>query len=286
MKTWRLSGGNGATSKTAGTNHPGGVLVHFYAKDTVASDTVSIVFKEMGGELIKTFSTHPDKENNDTKLEVQPGLNRINWDMRYKGAKTFPGMILWSATTRGPLAVPGEYQVSLSINGEEQNQTFEIMADPRSSSSQSDLQEQFDFLIDVRDKLSEANQTVIDIRKISKQIKAVTAKVEKDSDVGKMGKEIIKDMKLIEEALYQTKNESRQDPLNYPIRLNNKVGHLGSLAGFGTYKPTDQAKAFFMEVSAKIDEQTSAFNKIVEERIGDFNQSVLESKIEAVKLDD
>ena len=42
-------------------------------------------------------------------------------------------------------------------------------------------------------------------------------------------------MSTIEETLYQTQNESRQDPLNFPIRLNNKLGHLGSLSGFGSF---------------------------------------------------
>ncbi len=287
MKTYRMGGGNGATSKTAGTNHPGGVLVHFFVKDTSKNDTISISFNEMDGDLIKLFSTHPDKKENEGQLEVEPGLNRMNWNMRYNGAKTFPGLIMWAATTRGPIAIPGEYQVTLSVNGNTQSQTFEIVNDPRSGSSQSDLEEQFNFLISVRDKLTEANQAVIDIRKVREQIKDILAKAEDDQeDLKKMGKEILKDMKTIEEALYQTKNESGQDPLNFPIRLNNKVGHLGSLMGIGSFKPTDQAKAFYDEVSAKIDEQTGALKEIIDNRIDEFNEAVYQSKIAAVKLDE
>lgn len=287
MNTYRMGGGNGATSKTAGTNHPGGVLVNYYLKDTAKTDTIRLAFKEMDGDVIKVFSNYPDKENDESQLKTVPGMNQMNWNMRYKGATTFPGMILWWATTNGPTAVPGEYTVSMSVNGMEQNQTFELVKDPRSSSSQEDLQEQFDFMIAVRDKLSEANQAVIDIRKVRAQINDVVKKAgEENEEVTKMGKEILADMKTIEEALYQTKNESRQDPLNFPIRLNNKVGHLASLTSIGDYKPTDQAQAFFTEVSADIDAQIADLELILGDRIDAFNKAVYDSKIDAVKLEE
>ena len=287
MKTYRMGGGNGATSKTAGTNHPGGVLVHYFVKDTSASDTVAINFTEMDGKLIKTFSTHPNKEEDEGKLSLEPGLNRLRWNMRYKGATTFPGMILWWATTQGPQAVPGTYTVTLTVNGKVQSEEFELVKDPRVSSTQADLQDQFDYLISVRDKLSETNQAVIDIRKVRGQINDVMGKLGEDNeDLKELAKGILKDMKMIEEALYQTKNESGQDPLNYPIRLNNKVGHLGSLMGVGDFKPTDQAKAFFNEVSAAIEKEIEKLDAIMEDRIPKFNEAVFNAKIEAVKLED
>ena len=113
MKAYRMGGGNGLKSKTEGTNHPGGVLVHYFVKDTNQSDTISISFKENDGELIKTYSTHFDTESNESKLNVNPGLNQFSWDMRYQGAKTFPGMILWAVDTIGPKAIPGQYLVCL-----------------------------------------------------------------------------------------------------------------------------------------------------------------------------
>ena len=82
MDSYRMSGGNGRESKTAGTNHPGGVLVNFFVKDTVKTDTISISFHEADGDLIKMFSTHPNKDDNEVKLKLEPGLNTTNWDMR------------------------------------------------------------------------------------------------------------------------------------------------------------------------------------------------------------
>ncbi len=286
MDSYRMGGGNGNTSKTAGTNHPGGVLVNYFVQDTSATDTLSIAFSDMNGELIKKYSTHPDKKNDESRLAVAPGLNTMNWNMRYKGASTFPGMIMWAARTTGPMAVPGEYQVSMTVNGKEQVQTFNLLKDPRVSSSQEDLQAQFDFLIKVRDKLSDANDAVKDIRKARTQINDVMKKAEEKKEISDLGKSILKDMKAIEEALYQTKNESGQDPLNFPIRLNNKVGHLNSLMGVGQFRPTAQAEAFYNEVAEKIDEQTSMLEEILTNKIAAFNEVVYNNRIDAVKLED
>ena len=92
-------------------------------------------------------------------------------------------------------------------------------------------------------------------------------------------------MKAVEEALYQTKNRSGQDPLNFPIRLNNKLGHLASLASMGDYKPTDQDIAFEKEVSQQIDVELEKLKLVFSKDIPHFNQMVGEANIPAVKLE-
>ncbi|MEP1033223.1 glycosyl hydrolase [Ekhidna sp.] len=283
MDSYRMGGGNGRTSKTAGTDHPGGVLVNYFVRDTSKTDTISISFLESDGDVIKRYSTHPDKDENEEKLDVKQGYNTMNWGMRYNGAKTFDGMILWWATTGGPIAIPGAYAVKMEVNGAESTQDFNILADPRAEATQSDYQAQFDFLIKVRDKLTETHEGIINIRKAKSQISDVMKKAEND-EISELGKAIIKDMSEIEKALYQTQNESGQDPLNFPIRLNNKLGHLASLSGVGSYKPTDSALAFYDQVTAKIDEQLKMLNAILDTRIDEFNQKVKEAEVDAVKL--
>ncbi|MFK7952878.1 MAG: WD40/YVTN/BNR-like repeat-containing protein, partial [Ekhidna sp.] len=285
MDSYRMGGGNGRTSKTAGANHPGGVLVNYFVKDTAKTDTIAISFHEADGDLIKRFSTHPNKKEKEGALSVKEGFNTMNWNMRYDGAKTFDGMILWWATTGGPMATPGDYKVNMSVNGVETIHDFKLLKDPRGSATQADLQAQFDFMMKVRDKLTETHEGIINIRKAKAQINDVMAKADND-DISKMGKEIIKEMSEIEKTLYQTKNESGQDPLNFPIRLNNKLGHLASLAGVGDNRPTDSSLAFYDEVTGLIDEQLAMLNKIFETSISEFNQKVKEAEVDAVKLDE
>jgi hypothetical protein len=192
MDSYRMGGGNGATSKRNGTNHPGGVLVNFHLADTTKSDTISISFHESNGTLIKTFSTYPDKKANESKLEVKPGFNTMNWNMRYNGAKTFDGMILWWASTSGPMAIPGSYKVKMTKNGDEMQQDFSILADPRMEASVADLKAQFDFLLKVRDKLTETHEGIINLRNARKQINEVLAKSDNE-ELEEMGKSINKE---------------------------------------------------------------------------------------------
>ena len=283
VKAYRMGGGNGLKSKTEGTNHPGGVLVHYFVKDTNQSDTISISFKEIDGKLIKTYSTHFDTESDESKLIVKPGLNQFSWNMRYQGPKTFPGMILWAVDTLGPKAIPGKYLVELKINKEAMTKEFDIVPDPRKSASQEDLKSQFDFLIKVRDKLSAANQGVIDIRAIKPQIDDLSKKMDSEhKDVIKLISKISNDLKNIEEILYQTQNESGQDPLNFPIRLNNKMGYLGSIMAIGDNKPTDQSLKFYSEISTEIDTELMKLEKIKTEDLEALNKLISNKNIRAI----
>lgn len=284
QKTYRI-GGRSRESLTAGTNRASGVMVHYYLKDTASSDTVALSFHEPNGKTIATFSNHPDKKKKEGKLTVKPGTNLFTWDMRYSDAEGFDGMILWWASLNGPKAVPGKYEVKLSVDGNEQVQPFELIKDPRSSATQKDLQAQFDFLIEVRDKLSETNKAVEKIREAKTQIQDVMKKTEVDT-IKTYGKSMIAELKEIEEALYQTKNRSGQDPLNFPIKLNNRLGHLNSLMAMGDNPPTESAKKFRAEITAEIDQYLKQLDQLVKTKLDQFNQLVQKNKVPAVLLED
>lgn len=288
MDAYRMDGGGGwRTSKTVGTNHPGGVMVYFHMKDTASSDTVRLEFADRNGNLIRAFSTAPDKDEKEGKLDVDKGMNYFNWNMRYQGAETFEGMILWWSSMSGPRAVPGDYKVTLIKNGEEVTQDFKILKDPRSSSSVAELQEQFDFLQSVVDKVSETHTAIKDLRETKSQIQKVMAQVEDvegAEEVQEEGKAIIKELTAIEETLYQTKNRSGQDPLNFPIRLNNKLAHLNSLMSVGDFKPTDSAIEFKKEVTELIDSELNKLRSIYSSQIPDFNEKVKGLKWDPVEV--
>ncbi len=286
MPSWRMEGRGGSTSRTAGTNHPGGVMIHFYLKELGDKDKISLEIFEEDGKLIKKFSSQPETKAKEEKLNYKAGSNRFVWNMVYPGADSFQGMILWAASMRGPLALPGTYIAKLNVNGEVQETSFEIVKDPRSDASMADLQEQFDFLISVRDKLSETNNAITKIRQAREQLNLATAKMKGNefADINKKAKSILKTMKEVEEALYQTKNQSRQDPLNFPIRLNNKLGHLNSLVSSGDYKPTASAIEFKKEVTALIDAELNKLKEVFENEVPAFNKMVKEMDVDAVIL--
>ena len=89
-------------------------------------------------------------------------------------------------------------------------------------------------------------------------------------------------MTVIEETLYQTKSKSNQDPLNFPIRLNNKLAHLNSLTRIGSYRPTQQAIDFKNEINQLIDKELSKLYVLFDLNVKILNQKVRESKIDLI----
>ena len=289
MPSYRMRGGSiDKPSKTEGMNHPGGVMIHYFLKDTIKTQ-VSLEIQDNKGMLIKKFSTKPDKKAKEEALKIKTGINRFVWNMHYADAEGFDGLIMWAGGLTGPKANPGQYKAKLIVNGKSTETNFEIVKDPRTSISAIDMQEQFNFLLTVRDKLSETNKAVKKIRSTREQLNRVTDPLKDKTDMKELtdlAKSIEDEMKKIEEALYQTKNKSGQDPLNFPIRLNDKLSGLASEADDGDYKPTGQVKEVYKEISGKIDEQLQLLNKIFNEQIPKFNEMVKQKQISAVSLSD
>jgi hypothetical protein len=288
MDSYRMNGSS-RKSKTAGQNHPGGVLINYFAKNVEEKDTISLSFFEISGKHIKTFSTKPDADQKEEKLTSEKGANQFNWNMQYPDAEKVKGMILWWASLRGPKALPGDYTVKLSKNGIlYSEQTFTLLKDPRSSASEEDLKSQFDFIIEIQEKLTETHKTLKNITKIKNQVKQLKSSIsdkEKNKEIIDLADKIVKDLTKHENELYQTKSKSNQDPLNFPIKLNNKLAHLNSLSSIGDFKPTDQSNKFKNEVIKLIDYELEKVYSIFENDVKQLNKKVKESDIDLINLD-
>ncbi len=286
---YRLDGRQDTRAKNAGTNHPGGVLTYFYIskmpEDT--STLITLSFLDESGQLIREFSNQAkDKED---KLKVEPGANLFVWDMHYPRAKEFEGMVLWWAGLDGPKAPPGQYRARLKVGEKQVEQTFNLLKDPRSTSTDDDLQAQFTFMQEVNRKVSEAHQAIIDIREVRKQLEHFTRRWKGDEGIKELmakAEAIDSVMSEVEKELYQTKNQSRQDPLNYPIKLTNKLAHLNSLVGTGDFRPTEQAYQAKRELTEMIDEHLAVFYRLKEKEIPAFNSMVKKAAVDVIFLEE
>lgn len=247
-------------SKTEGTNRPGGVLVYFHLRDS-AKQELRIEFLDKAGNLIREFSSKGIEK--DT-LKYKLGANEFNWNLRVPDAKGFEGMIMWSGPLRGPKVVPGEYIVKLTVDGKSEQQSFKVLPDLRYETSQEDLQAQYDFLLQVRDKLTETHEAIISIRQYRDKLNALAT--EKPGQKRRI-EPVVKSITEIEQELYQTQNRSNQDPLNFPIRLNNKLAHLNVIVGTGEWRATDGAEAVRVEITRQIDVQLAKFRDIEKNQI-------------------
>ena len=252
-------------------------------------DSVVVEIFDGAGNLADRFEgTEPDFEadpdfsffrsRRSSLPTTGKGLNRFSWNGRYSGAVEFDGMILWSArATSGPKAPPGEYRVSVTAAGVTESTDLTLIADPRLEGvTTADLQEQFDLASRIRDRTSQANEAVIQIRDVRLQLQD---RLEGSSDQGVMadGGRLIEEMTEVEEALYQTKNRSNQDPLNFPIRLNNRLASLRRSVENGDAKPTDGAYAVFEELSGELDQHLGRLGGLLGERLDGLNGKITAS---------
>jgi photosystem II stability/assembly factor-like uncharacterized protein len=296
---YRMRGRGGSSSRTAGQNIAGGVNLRFWIKELPdeKSDCRLTISSTDEGESV-VFRRQDDKQNGkaaeeqsdlddltERKLKVAQGMNTVNWDMRVNKAKNFEGMVIWGGGLQGPLVVPGTYKAELTVGEWSDEITIEILKDPRSQSTNDDLQAQYDFLIGVRDKLTETHLAISNLRDVKKQIKTLLDRIRKQDeykDIVEAGEMLVEKLSNIETRLYQTQNQSPQDPLNFPIRLNNRLSSLVGVVSMGDNAPTKQAISVRDELTAEIDQELSELSNIFDTEIVDFNRSVLESSIPAI----
>ena len=283
IDSYRMGSPGRGTPRNAGKNHHNGVEVFFNIDDKIIDDNTSVTLEFLDNEkkLIKKY----DNQSDENALNINGEKNSFVWNMRYDDAKGFDGLVMWAASLRGPIASPGQYYVKLTVNEKSEEQSFNILKDPRSNSTNEDLKEQFDFLLSVRDKVSDIHQTIIDIRSSRSQLIDLKSKIsDKYPDMENSISDVISRITLIEEKLYQTKNRSGQDPLNFPIRLNNKLAHLTSVASVGNFKPTDQMYNVRDELIGLIDKELKMWEDIKENDLVKLNSTILENNIQLITI--
>ncbi len=284
---YRMGGRSNSKSLTTGTNHPSGVLTYFNVANSDAKEiTLSYLTKQ--GDTIKSFTTKGTKEKNN-KLEVENGSNVHSWNMRGDGAERLKGMILWWGSTAAPMAVPGEYEVVLTVDDESYTKPFTIIPDGNSETDLAGMQRQFDFITNVNSTVDKAHKSIKKIRKINSQLEAFQKQYKEDEgikDLVEKAKKLQESFSEIEKALYQTKNKSGQDPLNFPIRLTNKLAHLNSLVGMDDFPPTQQDVAVKDELSRQINVELIKFDQLISEEISAFNTAFNQKKLKYLFVGD
>ncbi len=201
------------------------------------------------------------------------GANSFQWNLRYPDAVGFRGMIFWAAGTQGPVARPGAYSVRLTVGDKSETQSFKLVKDPRSQGSDSDLDEQFAFAIQVRDKTSDANNAVRTIRNLKAQLKDRTrqAPAPRGAALERLATALVDQLSAVEAEIYQVKNRSGQDPLNYPIKLNNQIAALLGVVTSAEAKPTAQSYEVFKVLSAELEAQMTKLRGLLDSGLAGVN---------------
>jgi hypothetical protein len=193
-------------------------------------------------------------------------------------------MIMWAAGTAGPVIPPGTYTVRLTVGDEPpQTQTFQVRADPRAGASPADLEEQYAFLLRIRDKSNEANNAVRTIRNVKAQLAARRATAgNRSAAFDRLARALEGELSSVEGEIYQVRNRSGQDPLNYPIKLNNQIAALSGVVASAEAKPTKQSYEVFELLSAQLKVQTDQLRPLLGPRLDAVNAELRRLSLEPV----
>ena len=269
-------------AKNAGMNPVNGSVINYYLKSVNDSSVVSIDILDRDKKLIKAYSSTAKEK--DKLLEIKNGMNQFVWNMRYDSAEKVRGLILWHGAVPGPKAAPGQYFYKIKADKDSTEGSFTIKANPVYRLSQKDYDDQFNFLLSVRDKFSEIQKAILNITALRKQIndfvslqgKGIPKPIKQQADT------INKQMTVIEEALHQTKAKSGQDVLNYPIRLDDKISGLYDFASSGNAAPARQVIDAFSILSAQADVQLNKLKQIMNTDVANFNKTIRENALPVI----
>jgi photosystem II stability/assembly factor-like uncharacterized protein len=270
---YRVIGGGGRVRGVlnGGENPPSGLVAQYRLKEKPKGEVLVEIF-DAKGKLVRKFP----------KAAAEAGLNRFTWDLRYPETVSFPGMIYWAANSQGPMAVPGSYTVKVSVDGKTQSQPFVLKKDPRMEGDVEELQKQLDLSLQIQEKVNQANQAVIQIRDVRKQVEELMARSSKTPSIVEAGKKLNAALTAVEQELYQTKNQSGQDPLNYPIRLNNKLAALLGTVQNSDRGPTVQATQVYEDLATKTNVHLRKLEGLIQTELVAFNQLVRDANVPAV----
>jgi hypothetical protein len=278
------------TPATAIRSTPGVALAYWLKKD---AQRVTLDVLDSTGHVVRSFvpdTTRRDSTRRDSTrvaggaggdegfgptpgpfTAAKTGVNRLVWDLRYASATTFPGMVLWGASTAGPAAPPGRYTVRLTVDGREQTKPIVVRRNPLFKDvTDADLRAQFALAIKIRDKVSEANGAVVQIRGIKRE---ATDRVTKNSDakLKDTGDKLTTNLSDVEDDIYQVKNRSGQDPLNFPIKINNRLANLQRVVSSADGRPIANAPVLFAEYTKQLSVQMGRLQQVVNTDLAAFN---------------
>ncbi|MFC1554756.1 WD40/YVTN/BNR-like repeat-containing protein [candidate division KSB1 bacterium] len=271
------------TIRWAGRSGSSRVNLRYYI-GSEPSNSITLEIFDSNGQLITK-----SEETGRRRLRSQIGWNSFSWDMRYPGATTVPGHPMWAASTNGPLAVPGIYKAKLTKDGRSSEVEFEIKIDPRLGSTVQQLQLQFDLLIAIRDKVSQAHDTVNQLRLLREDIESLKTQAESVS----AGRQLINradnmlaKLSEIEANILQVKSSSGQDPLNFPIKVNNRLAALTGSVSSSYLAPTKQAYDVFNMLSAELDGYLDSYGNVTTTDLNSLNSLARSANLPEIRLKD
>lgn len=265
-------GGGGAGN--SGANPLGGIVIRYFLP--MDGQKVSIEVADASGTVVAKNDSAPSGA----------GLNQVSLWGQYPSYRNIPGLVMWGAFPMPINAPPGVYNVKMTVGGTTKSTQVRLLKDPRNECTEADLVEQAAFARKVAARVTEAHEALLKIRDARKKVSAAMEEAKKQNkltpQMTSAKDALLAKIEEVEVEIYQTKMQSGQDPLNYPIKLNNKLGALlGNVLG-GEGRPTQQCYDVYEMLSGQLQLQLDALKKAWDVELAKLNSQLTGAGMAAI----
>lgn len=295
----RLGSANPRSFAWDGQNAPDGAVINYYLKTKPADkDTVTLEILDSAGKVVRKYSSEKknpadeqpaeagDEFHSPKTIPVKAGVNRFVWDLRYETPTLIPGQVWDSADNpKGPLALPGEYQVRLTAEGKTLTEPLTVKLDPRVKNAPEDLSKEFDLSLKIRDEITLADETVNAMNSVKAQIAALRKRLGSSAQhkpILDAADAIEKKMKPIDGQLWQAKMKASEEDLNYPDEINDQLKGIAEFMEGSDNAPTAADYAAYADLRGKADKLIAQWKEIKSKDLAALNEQIRKANIPAI----
>ena len=285
-------------SKRVGQNPPSGAVLYFYLKDAPKAGTETrIEILDASGKTIRKYSSaenelldepaDPDDKKPEKEIKPEAGLNRFVWDLRYEEAHRVPGYYLWEygRGAKGPVAVPGQYQVRLTVGGESQVAPLEVKLDPRVNVSQADLVQQFDMLMQIHEELDHVYDAVNQIQDVRLQVAGLKRRLPENAsakNIASSADDLEKKLVAVRNQLINLTISANEDSLAYAPQIDAKLAFLASDMASADSAPTEAEQLQFEKLKRQGGELLGQWDDLQRRDLAAFQKLTAEGSLSTV----
>jgi photosystem II stability/assembly factor-like uncharacterized protein len=280
-----------------GDNPPAGAMIDYYFK-TAPKDEPTLDILDSQGKVVRHISSKedkktqqppewPDRQERIKTIPAKEGMNRFPWDLRYNDPVQTPGAFYEGDGPKGPLALPGDYQVRLTVAGKTQTAPLKLVVDPRTKDHEAELPKQFALSSQVNDRISQLHTAINEIREVKAQIKDLHTRFDQDQRLKaalQAADDTEKKMSAVEEKLMQVNSKSSEGTLAFPSMLNEQFDTFSHVIDIGDREPTRPQMDVFADLSKRLDEQLQKWSQIKTDDVAKLNAMFKQVELPALMI--
>lgn len=283
---YRVAGWGGfGRGGNLGRNPPQGAIVDVYVANITDSTPVTLTVQDEQGNVIRSYSSSKTADSVDL-LKLEPGHNRVAWDLRYEAVENVPGFYVFGSL-QGRRVVPGLYEVQVSQHDVTLSATVEVRADPRVTTPIDGFREQDELMVAIDDQLSVIHRSVMRIRDVREQVEKLIERVkdgEEKEAVSEEGEIFIEKLSALEDSLIQKRTVDGQTVINFPARLNFHYTYLRGAVEAAEGVVTEGARRMFADLEAQWARHRGTLHRLLGPELDRFNTLVSEQGVPAIIL--